>query len=167
MGAAVLMSRPSQPRPLRILFVCVGNSCRSQMAEALARDLAGSQVAAYSAGSSPLGRIVAPTYDVMAEIGIGLDGQWSKGLADVPAANADVTVTMGCEVFCPVPAGYRGKIVEWNIPDPYLSGLESYRAVRDQIEHELRELFKAHNIIPAAATRSGPPPAPGEDWGAT
>ena len=63
-------------RPINLLFVCVGNSCRSQMAEALARHLGQDRVRAWSAGSNPLGEIVPLTFDVLKEKGISLDGQW-------------------------------------------------------------------------------------------
>jgi arsenate reductase (thioredoxin) len=135
---------PSSPNPARthILFVCVGNSCRSQMAEAFANHWGRGRIRAWSAGSSPLGRIVPPTYDVMAEKGLSLDGQWSKGLHDVPLDDMDVIVSMGCEVYCPVPPGFKGRVAEWDIPDPYGGKLESYREVRDGIEKQIRELLE-------------------------
>ena len=77
------------------------------------------RVEAYSAGSHPFGSIVKDTCTVMSEKGISLDGQWSKGLRDVAVAEMDVVVGMGREVECPVPAGFKGRVVEWDIPDPY------------------------------------------------
>ena len=88
--------------PLKILFVCVGNSCRSQMAEAYANKLGGERARAWSAGSHPLGEIVPETATVLAEKGISLEGHWSKSLRDVPVAEMDAVVGMGCEVVCPV-----------------------------------------------------------------
>ena len=129
-------------RPLNVLFVCVGNSCRSQMAEALAMHLGEGRVKAWSAGSSPLGRIVPETFDVLEEKGISLDGHSSKSLRDVPVGEMDVVVGMGCEVVCPVPAGFKGRVIEWNIPDPYGCGLESFRGVRDLIERQVRALVE-------------------------
>jgi arsenate reductase len=126
---------------LDILFVCVGNSCRSQMAEALANHWGAGRVRAWSAGSHPLGEITPETYEVMREIGIALEGQWSKGLRDVHVAEMDVVVGMGCEVECPVPSGFRGRIIEWNIPDPYNRDLEFSRGVRDLIEREVKALL--------------------------
>ena len=128
-------------RPLSVLFVCVGNSCRSQMAEALALHLGEGRVKAWSAGSSPLGRIVPETFDVLEENGISLDGHSSKSLRDVPVGEMDVVVGMGCEVVCPVPVGFKGRVIEWNIPDPYGRGLESFRGVRDLIERQVRSLL--------------------------
>src|SRR5690349_1019273 len=102
------MSAKSTSPPTRVLFVCVGNSCRSQMAEAFANQLGADGFRAWSAGSMPLGEIVPPTFQVMREKGLSLDGQWSKGLKDVPLDSMDVVVGMGCEVNCPVPAGFKG-----------------------------------------------------------
>ncbi len=135
------MAETASSKPVNMLFVCVGNSCRSQMAEAWARKLAPDRVRAFSAGSAPFGRIVPETYLVMAEKGITLDGQTSKGLRDVPAAAMDVVVSMGCEVACPVPVGFKGRVIEWNIPDPFLGDLDLYRKVRDLIESQVKALL--------------------------
>ena len=128
--AALLVARPEGKEPMTqgpkdsvvprfdVLFVCVGNSCRSQMAEALANRLGHGRVRAWSAGSRPAGVISAVAQDVMREAGLSMDGQWSKGLEEVPVAVMDVVVTMGCEVECPMPKGFMGRLVEWNIPDP-------------------------------------------------
>ena len=136
------MTTDGRPQPLNVLFVCVGNSCRSQMAEALANHLGQGRVRAWSAGSNPLGEIVPLTFDVLKEKGISLDGQWSKGLKDVPVAEMDIVVGMGCEVVCPVPVGFKGRVIEWNIPDPYGGEIESYRSVRDLIERQVAALLE-------------------------
>ena len=136
------MTSEGKARPLNVLFVCVGNSCRSQMAEALANHLWQGRVRAWSAGSHPLGEIVPPTFDVLKEKGISLDGQWSKGLRDVPLADMDIVVGMGCEVVCPVPEGFRGRMIEWNIPDPYGREIVFYRSVRDVIERQVAALLE-------------------------
>jgi len=135
------MASTEAKRPLNILFVCVGNSCRSQMAEALAKSLGEGRIEAWSAGSNPLGRIVAETYTVLEEKGISLEGHRSKHLSDVPTGDMDVVVGMGCEVVCPVPMGFKGRVIQWNIPDPYGQGLDSFRAARDMIERQLRALL--------------------------
>jgi arsenate reductase (thioredoxin) len=134
----------------KILFVCIGNSCRSQMAEAWANHFGKGRVRAFSAGSHPLGVITPETYDVMGEKGISLEGQCSKGLRDVPAAEMDVVVGMGCEVSCPVPIGFKGRVVEWNIPDPYGCGIESFRTARDMIERQVRALLA--EVLPPQAS---------------
>ena len=141
---------PTSSRPLKILFVCIGNSCRSQMAEAWANQFGNGKVQASSAGSHPLGEITADTYTVMREKGISLDGQWSKGLRDVPVAEMDVVVGMGCEVVCPMPAGFKGRLVEWNIPDPYARGIDAFRNARDLIERQVQALL-ADMIFPKAS----------------
>lgn len=135
------MSGTPERRPLYILFVCVGNSCRSQMAEALATHYGRGAVRAWSAGSQPLGSIVPKTYDVLTEKGISLEGHWSKSLEDVPVEEMDVVVGMGCEVVCPVPTGFKGRIIEWNIPDPYGQSLDSFRSVRDLIQRQVIALL--------------------------
>jgi len=135
------MTQPPKFSPLQILFVCLGNSCRSQMAEALANHLGQGKVRAWSAGSAPLGIIISETYEVLKEKGISPDGHWSKGLKDVPVADMDVVVGMGCEVECPVPAGFKGRVIEWNIPDPYGRDLAYFRGVRDRIERQVIALL--------------------------
>ncbi|HEV2424350.1 MAG TPA: hypothetical protein VGZ29_05945 [Terriglobia bacterium] len=134
-----------QPSGLRgaskVLFLCVGNSCRSQMAEAFLNHLGRERVRAWSAGSAPLGWIAAETYTVMQEKGLTLEGHWSKSLGEVPVAEVDVVVGMGCEVACPVPAGFKGRVIEWNIPDPFLGDLDRYRSVRDLIESHVSALL--------------------------
>src|ERR1035441_3548030 len=141
---------PTSARPLKILFVCIGNSCRSQMAEAWANQFGNGKVQASSAGSHPLGEITADTYTVMREKGISLDGQWSKSLREVPVAEMDVVVGMGCDVACPVPAGFKGRLVEWNIPDPYARGIDAFRNARDLIERQVQALL-ADMIFPKAS----------------
>ena len=135
------MASTDEKRPLNVLFVCVGNSCRSQMAEALANHHGNGRVKAWSAGSSPLGRIVPETFDALEEKGISLEGHWSKGLDDVPVEEMDVVVGMGCEVVCPVPVGFKGRVIEWNIPDPYGRGMDHFRSVRDLIERQVIALL--------------------------
>lgn len=149
------MAEAAGRRPLNILFVCVGNSCRSQMAEALANHLGQGRVRAWSAGSHPLGEITPETYEVMAEKGITLEGQWSKGLRDVPVAEMDIVVGMGCEVVCPVPAGFQGRVIEWNIPDPYSRDLAFFRSVRDLIERQVTALLSDLDVSPAPGS-AGP-----------
>ena len=133
---------PGEPsRPVNVLFVCIGNSCRSQMAEALANHLGRGKVRASSAGSRPLGYILPQTAEVLAEKGISLDGQWSKGIGEVPVDDMDYVVSMGCEVSCPVPLGFKGRVVEWSVPDPYSHDLEFFRSVRGLIEENVKSLL--------------------------
>lgn len=128
-----------------ILFVCVENACRSQMAEAWARSLGGERVRAYSAGSRP-GEDVHPlAREVMRERGLDLSGHAPKGLQDLPDVLWDVVVTMGCGDECPaVPARVR---LSWDIPDPKGQSIEAFRRVRDEIERRVRELVDSLNTV--------------------
>lgn len=114
------------------------------MAEAWANHFGGRRVQAWSAGSHPFGLIVEETYTVMSEKGLNLDAHCSKGLHDVEMAGMDVVVGMGCEVECPVPEGFKGRVVSWEIPDPYGRGIDFFRKVRDTIERKVLELLSEY-----------------------
>jgi arsenate reductase (thioredoxin) len=150
-----------QKSPLKILFVCVANSCRSQMAEAFAKRLGVGKVLVWSAGSHPLGRMFSQTEVVLKERGIPLGGQWSKGVREVPAEEMDMVVTMGWEVAYSPPKGFKGRIIEWDIPDPYGGGVESFREVRDLIERQVVTLLnELPKLDPPRASGDVPPPGP-------
>ena len=122
----------------RILFVCVENSNRSQMAEAFARIHGGGQVEALSAGSAPSGRINPKAIRFMAELGYDLGTHDSKSLDQVEG-EFDAVITMGCGDNCPwVPARRRE---DWGLPDPRDMDDEGYRAVRDEISARVRALL--------------------------
>jgi protein-tyrosine-phosphatase len=125
----------------KVLFVCYGNSCRSQIAEALANQLGEGKVRAFSAGTHPLGVISQDTRAVLREKGITLDEHWSKGLRDVPISEMDVVVEMGYEVKCPLPADFKGQLIRWHIPDPYFLDRGGFRDVCDLIQSEVRRLL--------------------------
>jgi len=91
----------------RLLFVCVENSCRSQIAEAFARIHGGDQVKAYSAGSRPSGEVNARAIESMKEIGYDLSTHTSKSLDDIPEEGFDFVATMGCGDECPIARGFR------------------------------------------------------------
>ncbi len=125
---------------MNVLFVCVENSCRSQMAEGFARSLGGDRVAAYSAGSRPSGRVNPRAIHFMAEAGVDLAPHRSKGLDDLPAVTWDRVVTMGCGDACPhLTARQR---LDWALPDPKDLDDDGFRAVRDRIEALVRELLR-------------------------
>jgi arsenate reductase len=125
--------------PLRLLFVCVENSNRSQMAEAFARRIGGAQVEAFSAGSRPSGRVNPRAVEAMRERGCDLTTHASKSLADLPPVEFDAAVTMGCGDACP---DVRAKLREdWSIPDPRDMSPEEFRGVRDLIESRVRALL--------------------------
>ena len=122
--------------PKRLLFVCVENANRSQMAEAFARMLGGPAVEAYSAGSRPSGVVNPKAVAAMAELGYDLAGHGSKSLAELPDVPFDFVATMGCGDACPnVRAAHRA---DWQIPDPKHMPPEEFRAVRDLIRDKVR-----------------------------
>lgn len=123
----------------RVLFVCVENSNRSQMAEAFARLQGGSEVDAHSAGSRPSGVINPKALRFMAEVGYDLGAHRSKSLDDIAGLEFDAVVTMGCGDSCPwVPARVRE---DWALPDPRHMDDDAYRAVRDEIAERVRDLL--------------------------
>jgi protein-tyrosine-phosphatase len=123
----------------RILFVCVENSNRSQMAEAFARLLGRKEVEAHSAGSRPSGQINPRAVAAMAELGYDLSAHQSKSLADLPSGQWDAVVTMGCGDACPhLPARLRE---DWAIPDPRALEPEEFRKVRDQVRDQVAGLL--------------------------
>lgn len=124
---------------MRLLFVCIENSCRSQMAQAFARIHGGAGVEAFSAGSRPSGVVNARAIASMREIGYDLSTHESKGLDAIPAGPYDAVVTMGCGDACPwVPAQQH---IDWDIPDPKDMEPGAFRAVRDMIEARVRSLL--------------------------
>ena len=122
----------------RVLFVCVENSNRSQMAEAFARMQGGSEVQALSAGSKPSGQINPKAVRFMAELGYDLTAHASKSLDEIDG-EFDAVITMGCGDSCPwVPARLRE---DWALPDPKHMDDDSYRAVRDEIAQRVKTLL--------------------------
>jgi protein-tyrosine-phosphatase len=124
-----------------VLFVCVENSCRSQMAEAFGKMLGSGVITAFSSGSRPSGIVNDKAVASMKELGYDLSTHRSKSLADMPAIEYDVVVTMGCDDACPsVRAKQR---VEWNIPDPRAMDREQFADVRDLIKAEVHRLVQS------------------------
>ena len=124
---------------MRLLFVCIENSNRSQMAEAFARIHGGRGVEAWSAGSKPSGRINPKAIASMRERGYDLAAHTSKSLDEIPPGEFDAVVTMGCGDACPhVPAKHR---YDWQIPDPRDMDPDAFRGVRDLIESQVRALL--------------------------
>jgi protein-tyrosine-phosphatase len=127
--------------PIRILFVCVENSNRSQMAEAFAHLYAGADVEAHSAGSRPSGRVNPKAIAAMAELGYDLSRHHSKGLDQFNGQEFDAAITMGCGDQCPlVRAKFRA---DWQLPDPRDMTPAEFRQVRDQIAARVRDLLAA------------------------
>jgi protein-tyrosine-phosphatase len=125
--------------PKRVLFVCVENSNRSQMAEAFARIHGAGKVEAYSAGSRPSGRVNPKAVESMREVGYDLGQHQSKSLDDLPNVQFDFVATMGCGGECPL---IRAKQREdWNIADPKDLPPDEFRGVRDEIEAKVKALL--------------------------
>ncbi len=125
----------------RVVFVCVENANRSQMAEAFARIHGAGQVEAFSAGSRPSGRINPRAVEAMKEVGYDLTRHRSKGLEAYNGHTFDAAVTMGCGDQCPLVVARRR--LEWQIPDPKEMPPERFREVRDLIEAKVKELLQS------------------------
>jgi protein-tyrosine-phosphatase len=125
----------------KVIFVCVENSNRSQMAEAFARIHGTGKVEAYSAGSRPSGRINPKAVEAMREVGYDLTTHSSKGLDEFNGQEFDAAVTMGCGDECPLVVARRR--LEWQIPDPKEMPPERFREVRGLIEAKVKELLQS------------------------
>jgi arsenate reductase (thioredoxin) len=125
--------------PKIVLFVCVENSNRSQMAEAFARIHGAHQIAACSAGSRPSGRVNPKAIEAMQEVGYDLTTHTSKGLAEFNGKEVEVAVTMGCGDECPLVLAKQR--VDWQIPDPREMTPDEFRGVRDLIERKVQDLI--------------------------
>jgi arsenate reductase len=151
----------SEPLPKRdvVLFLCVQNSARSQMAEAIARGLAPVGVVAMSAGSNPAG-VHPRALEALRESGIDAASQRSKSVAEIPVERIRVVVTLCAEEVCPA---FPGDVVRihWPLPDPASAPPEgirpSFRAVRDELTGRIRALFGRPDLFPAPPSR---PPGP-------
>lgn len=126
-------SRPS------VLFVCVHNAGRSQMAAGFLQALAGDRVDVLSAGSMPGDAINPVAVEAMAEVGIDIAGEQPKKLTDAAVEASDVVITMGCGDECPF---YPGKRYEdWVLDDPAGQGIDAVRPIRDEIRGRVEELI--------------------------
>jgi arsenate reductase (thioredoxin) len=122
-----------------VLFLCVHNAGRSQMAAGWLRHLAGDRVAVYSGGSEPADRINPAAVEAMAEVGIDITDEFPKRWTDEIVRSADVVVTMGCGDACPVFPGKRYE--DWELDDPAGLDLEHVRAIRDEIRKRVDTLM--------------------------
>ena len=123
----------------KVLFVCIENSNRSQMAEALARMYGAGRVEAYSAGSRPSRQVNPKAINTMQELGYDLNRHSSKSLSEIPDVEYDFVATMGCGDECPF---VRTKEREdWDLPDPKDMEPDEFRAVRDLIEAKVKNLI--------------------------
>ncbi len=125
---------------LKLLFVCVENARRSQMAAGFAETFGQEKLEVYSAGSRPSSAIDPLVINVMKEKGIDLSAKQPKSLNDFPPVEMDYLITMGCEETCP--AVLTKKIIEWKITDPKGKSIDTFREVRDLIEDKVKGFIK-------------------------
>jgi protein-tyrosine-phosphatase len=137
---------PSAASVPSVLFVCVHNAGRSQMAAAFLTHLAGDRVRVRSAGSAPADVVNPAVVDAMAEVGVDIAAEVPKVLTAEAVQASDVVITMGCGDTCPVFPGKR--YLDWELPDPAGRGVEAVRPIRDEIEKRVRGLVD--DIAPVA-----------------
>ena len=122
-----------------VLFVCVHNAGRSQMAAGFLTHLAGDRVTVRSAGSAPAESVNPAVVAAMAEVGIDLSAEIPKVLTDEAALASDVIITMGCGDACPLFPGKR--YLDWQLADPAGQGVDAVRPIRDDIEARIKDLI--------------------------
>lgn len=123
----------------KVAFICIHNSCRSQMAEGLARYLASDVLESYSAGTEAYIEVKPLAVEVMEEIGISMDSHYPKLLTAIPE-EVDILITMGCGVVCPfLPCKHQE---DWGLTDPSGGTIEDFRKTRNLIEEKVRDLIK-------------------------
>jgi arsenate reductase len=134
---------PDEPT---VLFLCVHNAGRSQMAAGWLRHLAGDQVEVLSGGSDPGERINPTAVEAMDEVGVDIGGESPKPWTEETLGAADVVITMGCGDACPVIPGKR--YLDWQLQDPAGQGIETVRPIRDDIEQRVRGLLDELGVEP-------------------
>jgi arsenate reductase len=136
----------------KVLFLCIGNACRSQMAEAIAKHHAADVIEPSSAGLVPFGEIPSTTVSVLEEIGISAEGQSSKPLRSEDLAAADIVINMTGRPGNLVFTDALQNIEDWDVGDPYGFNLPVYRAIRDEIETRVEDLARRLREKAAATT---------------
>ena len=137
----------AEPGTPAVLFLCVHNAGRSQMAMGWFEHLAGDQAIAWSGGSEPGIQVNPSAVEAMREVGIDISGEFPKPWTDEVVQAADVVITMGCGDACPVFPGKR--YLDWELDDPAGQGVEAVRPIRDEIERRVRALL-AELHVPVA-----------------
>jgi arsenate reductase (thioredoxin) len=127
-----------------VLFVCVHNAGRSQMAAGWLRHLAGDRIEVRSAGSAPAGSINPAAVEAMAEEGVDITSAIPKVLTTDAVQQSDVVITMGCGDACPIFPGKRYE--DWELPDPAGQGVEAVRPIRDDIRGRVEELIASLDV---------------------
>ena len=134
-----------------VLFLCVHNAGRSQMAAGWLRRLGGHRVDVFTGGSEPADEVNRGVVEAMAEVGIDISQELPKPWADEDVRAADIVVTMGCGDACPFYPGKR--YLDWELEDPAGKGLQEIRPIRDEIERRVRALMAELGIEPVTASR--------------
>jgi protein-tyrosine-phosphatase len=129
-----------------VLFLCVHNAGRSQMAAGWMRHLAGNRIEVLSGGSEPASDVNPAAIEAMREVGIDISGQSPRRWTDEIIGAADVIVTMGCGDTCPIVPGTR--YLDWQLDDPAGRPVDAVRPVRDEIERRVRDLLHDLDVIP-------------------
>ena len=129
-----------------VLFLCIHNAGRSQMALGWFEHLAGGRAAAFSGGSAPADTVNPAAVQAMAEAGIDIAGRTPRRWSDSDLETADVVVTMGCGDTCPYIPGKRYE--DWKLDDPAGQGVDAVRPIRDEIERRVRELLESLGVSP-------------------
>lgn len=140
---------PSPEHP-NVLFLCIHNAGRSQMALGWFTHLAADRATAWSAGSAPADEVNPAAVQAMAEVGIDISGAHPKRWTDAMIRTADIVVTMGCGDECPYVPGTRYE--DWPLPDPAGQGVDAVRPIRDEIEQRVRELLTSLGVEPSATS---------------
>ena len=146
-------AQPGSQQPTRpsVLFVCVHNAGRSQMAAGFLEHLGAGQVEVRSAGSAPAESLNPAVVEVMREEGLDLSREYPKPLTDAAVSAADVVITMGCGDACPVFPGKR--YLDWDLVDPAGKGVEAVRPIRDDIRARIEDLLG--ELLPSGVQGSG------------
>jgi len=145
-GPATSRSTPLDQRP-GVLFLCIHNAGRSQMAAGFMRHLAGDAIGVYSGGSEPASGLNPAVVAAMAERGIDIGTEVPRRWTDENLREADVVVTMGCGDACPFVPGKR--YLDWELEDPAGRPIEEVRPIRDEIERRVRALMAELRVEPA------------------
>jgi protein-tyrosine-phosphatase len=132
------MLKDSVASKKKVLFLCVENSCRSQIAEAFATNTCNEYFEAYSSGSKPSGVVNPKAIASMARAGVDMSSHTSKSIRELPTREFDLTVTMGCGDFCPEVTSKA--MVDWGIPDPKFLEESEFDQIRDLIAEKVESL---------------------------
>jgi arsenate reductase len=134
--------KPDTPAKTRVLFVCIGNMCRSPMSEGFARAMGGDVLEAYSAGTNPTGVVSEDAIELMRELKIDISGVRSTGLDAVKVADMDIVISMAPKPARRlVPRGFRGRAIDWAVEDPAGKSLAVFRRVRDELRVRVTDLI--------------------------